>query len=670
MNVRARLATILPGRLGRGSARTWLRRVSVTITVLLTLGAIELASGGQPTQAASYVPIVGSGSTWIYPAMNNWISDVKQYQITVNYSASGSSQGRNDFRAGLADYGASEIPYGVQDGNSFDAPPSRGYAYIPDAAGGTTFMYNLNINGQRVTNLRLAGKTLADIFTNKITSWDDPEIKADNPQLSLPSIPIIPVVRSDGSGATAQFTQWMIATQGSDWTNYCSAVGRSPCTQTSTYPVQSGTAMIGVPQDAGVAGYVSQAGSNGAIGYVEYSYALQTGFPVAKVLNAAGYYTLPSPGHVAVSLLSAKINSDTTSPLYLTQDLSGVYADADPRTYELSSYSYMIIPTDLTQNMTDNKGYTIGAFGQFLLCVGQSQVDALGYSALPINLVEDAFAQLRKVPGNAVPVEDTTAIASCNNPTFSTNGTNTLAVNDPQPLTCDKQGSTQCAQGVAEPTETGAQTGSSSAGSGTTGGTTTSTGTQAGSTTTGGTTTGGTTAGGTTTGGTTTGGTTTGGTTTGGTTTGGTTTGGTASHNPAVTGGSTASSPATTAATGTTGTGQNCDANTGVCTPAGGSTTGTGSSTAGSGTGTSAGTGSSAVGDSATGSGSGAVNDTPITLAGSNGSGTQVMLMALAAGMMFLLSVVPPLLAQAGRRSRQRRGIDEFYDDEWQDRDR
>jgi hypothetical protein len=90
----------------------------------------------------------------------------------------------------------------------------------------------------------------------------------------------------------------MIATEPSYWTAYCQVVGRSPCTPTSAYPVQPGSAMIGQPGDLGVSGYVSQAQANGAIGYTEYSYALQTGFPVAKVLNAAGYYTLPTPGHV------------------------------------------------------------------------------------------------------------------------------------------------------------------------------------------------------------------------------------------------------------------------------------------------------------------------------------------------------------------------------------
>ena len=81
------------------------------------------------------------------------------------------------------------------------------------------------------------------------------------------------------------------------------------------------------------------------------------------------------------------------------------------------------------------------------LCLGQSQVDVLGYSALPINLVEAGFTQLEKIPGASIPADLTSQLASCNNPTFSTNGTNTLAANDPQPLACDKQGLTQCAQG-------------------------------------------------------------------------------------------------------------------------------------------------------------------------------------------------------------------------------
>ena len=640
-----------PGRLTvRGRALRRLRLIALCLGLVLTFGAIELGAvpfaplKPAPAKAASYTPITGAGSTWAYPAIHAWIDNMNQFGISVNYQPNGSSSGRTFFAGGQADFAASEIPYGVVDGANTDSPPLRGFVYIPDVAGGTTLMYNLQINGQRVTNLRLSGKTVADIFTNKITNWDDLEIKADNPQLSLPSLPIVPVVRSDGSGATADFTQWMLATNPSDWQAYCSAVGRSPCTQTSTYPVQGGTAMIGQPGDPGVATYVAQSSSNGAIGYVEYSWALQEGFPVAKLLNAAGYYTLPSPGHVAVSLLQDQISTDASNPAtYLTQNLSNVYTNTDPRNYELSAYSYFVLPTDTKDGMTTTKGNTIGTFANYDLCLGQSQVDVLGYSALPINLVQDAFTQLAKIPGYT---QSSTPIAQCNNPTFSTNGTNTLAANDPQPLACDKSGSTQCAQGVAEPTEAGAQTGTGGAGSGTTGGSTTSTGTSAGGASSTGTSAGGASSGGTSARGTSSGGTSARGTSSGGTSAGGASTGGPSVTSP--TGGATSS-------TGTTGTGQTCDPNTGVCTSSTGSATGTGTT----GTGT---TGNSEVGGSTSAGSGGSTGDTPITLAGSNGSGIEVTLMALAAGMMFLLSVVPPLVAQAGRRSRHRRGIDEFYD--------
>jgi len=403
-----------------------------------------LLAPAQPAVAATFVPIDGAGSTWAYPAIHSWISGASQAGVIVNYTASGSTSGRAFFKNGTSDWAQSEIPYGVQDGTSFDPPPTRGYAYLPDAAGGLAFTYNLHIGGQQVTNLRLSGAVIAGIFTNRISMWNDPMIAADNPGLSLPATPITPVVRSDGDGSTWQFTQWMNATQSSYWTAYCAVTARAPCTPTSTYPVQPGTAMVSQPADTGVAGYVAQAQADGAIGYTEYSYALQTGFPVAKVLNAAGYYTLPTAGHVGVSLLQAQINTDTSSPLYLTADLSQVYADPDPRTYELSAYSYMIVPTDLTSGMTTDKGYTLGAFGQYLLCQGQSQVDVLGYSALPINLVEAGYAQLQRIPGAQVPATTSAFIAGCHNPTFSTDGTNTLAANDPMPPACDQQGVTQC----------------------------------------------------------------------------------------------------------------------------------------------------------------------------------------------------------------------------------
>ncbi|MBO0824895.1 MAG: substrate-binding domain-containing protein, partial [Actinobacteria bacterium] len=187
--------------------------------------------------ATRFVPINGGGSTWSLNAFETWTasSGVQKFGMTVNYSGVGSTTGRQQFKAGIYDFGASEIPYGVRDGINFDPPPTRGYAYMPDTAGGTTFMYNLKIGTTRVTNLRLSGKAIAGIFTNVIKKWNDPIIKADNPGLNMPNLNIVPVVRSDGSGATAEFTQWMLATQPSYWKNYCALpdINRAPCTQTS-----------------------------------------------------------------------------------------------------------------------------------------------------------------------------------------------------------------------------------------------------------------------------------------------------------------------------------------------------------------------------------------------------------------------------------------------------
>ena len=413
------------------------------IAAALTALCAAMLGPAHSAFAATFVPITGAGSTWSYNAINLWITNVAAMGMKVNYQPVGSTSGRQEFANGVTDWAGSDIPYGLRDGNNVDPPPTRGYTYVPDTAGGIALMYNLTIGGTRVTNLRLSGAVIAGIFTNQITLWNDPKIAADNPGLTLPAEPITPVVRSDASGSTGAFTQWMLATQPSSWTAYCAVVGRAPCTQTFAYPVQPGTTMVGQAGDLGVTGYVRQASAEGAIGYTEYSNALSTGLPVAKVLNAAGYYTAPTPDNVGVSLLSAQINTDTTSPLYQTEDLSQVYTDADPRTYELSYYSYMIVPTDLISPMTTDKGYTLGAFGQYLLCQGQQQVDSFGYAALPVNLVEDGFTQLLRVPGNQLPAVLSTNLQNCNNPTMS-NGSDILTSTAPMPAACDAQDTTQC----------------------------------------------------------------------------------------------------------------------------------------------------------------------------------------------------------------------------------
>lgn len=436
--------------------KKFLRAVSVALLVFVSMGFTS-----SPASAETYFPITGSGSTWSQNALDQWRRNVySNYGITVNYTGVGSSAGRRDFIAKTVDFAVSEIPFQSrpEDGSQPEVPTTK-FAYMPIVAGGTSFMYNLQIGGKQVTNLRLSGENITKIFTGVIANWNDPELAKDNPALKLPNKLITPVVRSDGSGTTAQFSLWMSKQHSSLWNAFCKKVGRStPCGLTSQYPNYSG--FKSQSGSNGVAGYVSQDYGQGAITYVEYSYAKKAGFPVAKVLNKSGYYVEPTAEAVAVSLLKAKINEDPNSVDYLTQILDGVYNNTDPRAYPMSSYSYMIVPTEVAGTFSKKKGVTLGAFANYMLCEGQQQAEALGYSPLPLNLVQAGFKQIARIPGagNAANVD----FKKCNNPTFKPGdkpGDNLLAKTAPQPQECDKQGTTQCETGSSS-------TGGGSAGSG------------------------------------------------------------------------------------------------------------------------------------------------------------------------------------------------------------
>jgi phosphate transport system substrate-binding protein len=425
----------------------WVGRV---IGLPIALGLISGVLVAPAAQAATYIQISGAGSTWSQNALDQWRKNVAaNYGMTVNYSGTGSSAGRAEFIKQTVDFAVSEIPFqsSPEDGSSPEVSPVT-FAYMPIVAGGTALMYNLKIAGKRVTNLRLSGDVVAKIFTGKITNWNDAAIAADNPGLAMPNKAIVVVARSDGSGSSAQFTLWMSKKHGSVWTYGL----RSQFPQISGFKYQAGS--------NGVSGYVSQDYGEGAITYVEYSYALESGFPVAKVLNDSNYYIEPTAKSVAVALINAKINSD------LTQNLDGVYSSTDPRSYPLSSYSYMIVPTQTTRVFTAQKGATLSAFAQYMLCEGQQQAEALGYSPLPMNLVQSGFDQIKKIPGaGAVPAD----LTGCNNPTFKPGdspSSNLLAKTAPQPAECDKKGPNQCTTGTAGAAGTATEvTGSGTGGS-------------------------------------------------------------------------------------------------------------------------------------------------------------------------------------------------------------
>lgn len=431
-------------------------RTRLTRWGALVVVAAIASLGIAPAHAAeNYVPITGSGSTWSQNALDQWRKNVaNNYGMTVNYNGTGSSAGRNDFINQTVDFAVSEIPF--QDPTEDGSPPERPtstYAYMPIVAGGTALMYNLKIGGKRVTNLRLSGEVIAKIFSGQISNWNDAAIQADNPALAMPDRPITPVYRSDGSGTSAQFTLWMSKQFGTIWTQG----------QRSQFP-QINSSFKGQNGSLGVAGYVSQNYGEGAITYVEYSYAMKSGFPVAKVLNKAGYYVEPTYQSVAVALMSAQINSD------LTQNLDGVYNSGDPRTYPMSSYSYMIVPTQVNKIFTAEKGKTLSIFASYMICEGQQSAKDLGYSPLPMNLVQAGSDVIAKIPGSAGAVDFTT----CNNPTFKPGDSpsnNQLAQSAPNPPDCDKQGPTQCLGGTGGAQEETPATGSGGVPGGSTGGT-------------------------------------------------------------------------------------------------------------------------------------------------------------------------------------------------------
>jgi phosphate ABC transporter phosphate-binding protein len=417
-----------------------MNRLRAVFAVLLSFAVLLLNPG---TAAATvYAQIEGTGSTWSELIVQQWIADVNANGMQVVYTGGGSSKGRKDFSQNSTDFAISEIPYqGVDEQGNADTSNGREYAYLPIVAGGTAFTYQLKIGDELVRNLRLSGETLTRIFTNQITNWNDPAITKDNHGRAFPSLPITPVVRSDGSGTTAQFTTWMDNQYPQIWRPFFGQAGL-----TSYYP-REGRA-IGQAGSDQVMNTIAGFAGNGTIGYVEYSYPLNKDYPVVKVLNKGGYYVEPTQYNVAVALTKATINQDKSSPLYLTQQLDGVYAATDPRAYPLSSYSYMVIPTGADDpRMTTAKRQTLADFMFYSLCTGQTKAGPYGYSPLPLNLVQAGFDQIAKLKAAdpAVDLADRD-VTRCNNPTFVAGNLskNHLAEIAPLPAACDKDGDGPC----------------------------------------------------------------------------------------------------------------------------------------------------------------------------------------------------------------------------------
>ncbi|WP_344345955.1 substrate-binding domain-containing protein, partial [Kitasatospora putterlickiae] len=474
----------------REAARRPLARpLGVLMSTLLAAGSLLL---GQAAPAHAAVALTASGSSWAFPAIDQWRQDVGPQGIQIDFNAVGSAVGRQDWNTGRNDFSASDVPFRTRIDTGAGEAAQRagqagvekvnyGYSYVPITAGGTALMYHLTVGGKLVRDLRLSPQTVMDVFTNKITNWNDPKITADYGK-ALPNIPITPVVRSDGSGATAQFTRWMSRSFPNQWDEYCKSVNSVTCGEYTEFFPPSGRMTAQSGSDV-VAGYIKATSGEGTIGYDEYAFAKRSNWPVVKVLNPAGYYTLPTASNVAVALTAAKIrgvddNTPESDPNYLQQNLDGVYTNTDKRSYPLSSYSYLIVPRanylQALPKFTNDKGGALSRFLSYVLCQGQGEADDLGYSPIPRGLVRGGLLQTQHIPGNASSINPDT-LAGCANPTLNAAGQLAILDSAPMPSECDAKGTPlDCNKGG------GSAGGGTGGGTGSTGGTASSGGAAAG----------------------------------------------------------------------------------------------------------------------------------------------------------------------------------------------
>lgn len=428
--------------------------VAAAVVAALVLPATSAPTAtAAPAAPAQQLPaITGAGSTWSQNALDQWRADVTRLGLRVNYQGVGSTSGRTLFAQGQLDYAVSEIPY--QPGES---KPSFNFVYLPIVAGGTSVMYRVKgTNGKQITNIRMSSNLTAKIFTRKITKWDDPAIAKENPGVALPSKDITVVVRSDGSGTSYQFSAYLQNREPALWREFAAA-NNIPNQPTSNWPTLTGAS--GQPYSDGVANYVAR--GDGAITYVEASYAIERKIPIAAIKNQAGNYTLPTAANVASALTQARLNPDRT------QVLTGVYT-AGGQSYPISSYSYMLAKTS---NIDANKGKAVSEFVYYFACAGQKKAAPLGYSPLPVNLVKAAFEAIVTVPGAGKP--PVISPSTCPNP-YVTGSIVVPGGSDTTTTTAPKGGGTNTTGGGT--TGGGGGTGGSGGGTGGSGGGTGGTG--------------------------------------------------------------------------------------------------------------------------------------------------------------------------------------------------
>jgi phosphate transport system substrate-binding protein len=305
--------------------------------------------------------ISGAGSTFAAPVYQQWASSLSP--LTVNYQAVGSGAGITALETKTVDFGASDPPLKPADEEAI-AKNGSPAVQIPMFLGAITVSYNLP--GVQ-TGLKLDGKTISDIYLGKVKTWNDAEIKALNPGISLPSTAITVIHRSDSSGTTSGFTSFLAETD----PEFKSKVGEGKDVQWPT-----GT---GAKGNAGVAGAVQQ--TAGAVGYVEQAYALAHNFTYASVKNKAGSFIAPTLASTSAA------GEGVTVPANLGIK---VINSPTPTAYPIASQTFIILNKDLCKAGTPGgeaaaKG--VVKFIEYGLGQGQSILSKADYAALPASIL-------------------------------------------------------------------------------------------------------------------------------------------------------------------------------------------------------------------------------------------------------------------------------------------
>jgi phosphate transport system substrate-binding protein len=323
-------------------------RITRTLSTLVALGLLGTPLLAQQT-------LTGAGATFPAPIYQRWFSEYAQaHQVQINYQAIGSGGGIRQYTAGTVDFGASDAPMT----DSMIAAVQGNVVHLPTVLGAVVVTYNLPTLG--TTKLQMDGATIADIFLGKIVRWNDPRIASLNPGVALPAADIVVVHRSDGSGTSFVFTDYLSKVS-PDWK---STVGAS---NTVNWP----TGLGGKGND-GVTQQVQQL--EGSIGYVELVYATANHLPYAAVKNAAGAFVLPDIGSVTAAAAGARLDATTDFRVSITNA-------AGRASYPISSFTWLLIKKD---NPDAAKAKLIRDFLNYMVSdAAQQMAGTIGYAPLP-----------------------------------------------------------------------------------------------------------------------------------------------------------------------------------------------------------------------------------------------------------------------------------------------